>query len=506
MFNYPSHRPDWAPDEVADLQFFMEILGASVREYSDSGFFNIVVPCLANFDIGIRNLVLAVACTHRNILSPKEVNGLSAHIKALERCNKAIDILSRRSTTTPPEALQTSCILLTCWYMLRLDSKAAANCIRAAERLCRMDNSMWFNSRIVSARNATDPEAISNYRRSTFATIITGVVAKKRLETAAVSDCSTWIEGRNRLSLELNLSSQELRHPVRDIHDVLSSMEIISPFYHQLRVNIAHNAHIKRSSSLAQDLLAHVEKIATILTTTPRSSERIVLAVNILWYWITYYYIGLHCHVLSHSEMSWDMFTVEFGALIVRAERHLSQGRSQGTSPYVFLPVEIIIHPLWFITVHCRDPTIRRCAIALLLKHHHNEFGVDSWIAGHVGQELVHLEEGIRIVRSASDIHERDRILLRGFRYQDEQLYLLYLYATEVGEPEAATLRRHPFSIPRDPHGVVESMKVDSDVSYLHSLVALLAQATPGSAPEGRLVPIYYDNELIEIILPANGE
>ena len=180
--------------------------------------------------------------------------------------------------------------------------------------------------------------------------------------------------------------------------------------------------------------------------------------MNILWYWITYYDIGSHCHVLSHSEMSWDMFTVECGALIVRAERHLSRGGSQGTWPCVFLLVEIIIHPLWFITVHCRDPTVRRCAIALLLKHHHNEFGVDSWIAGHVGQELVHLEEGTRIVRSASDIHECDRILLRGSRYEDAQLYLLYLYTTKVDEPEAVSLRRHPFSIPRDPYGVVSGV------------------------------------------------
>ena len=46
-------------------------------------------------------------------------------------------------------------------------------------------------------------------------------------------------------------------------------------------------------------------------------------------------------------------------------------------------------------------------------------------------------------------------------------------------------------------------MKVDSDVSYLHPLMALLAQATPEAAPEGRLVLRYYDDELVEILSPA---
>lgn len=505
MVNHPAHRPDWTPDEVVDLQFFMEVLGASLRAYSEDGFFNIVVPCLANFDVGIRNLVLAVACTHRNILSPKEVEGEAPEIKALKRCNKAVDFLTKSSAFTPSEALQASCILLTCWYMLRLDSKGAANCMRVAEKLCHMDKDLRLRSRMVSARNATDPEATSNYRRSTFATIITGVVAKKLIDTAPLSDYHTWTEAQSRLALELNLNSQGLRCPIRDLHDLLSSVETISPFYTQLRANVAYHAHINRRSDLVQDLLAHMEKIATVLNITPPPSQHIALVVNVIWYWLTYYYIGLHCHILSASEISWDKYTVEFAALIVRAEKYLSQRGSQRPFRYVFLPVGTVVQPLWFTAVHCRDPTIRRCAIALLLKHHYNESGVDSWLAGQVARELVYLEEHQRDVRSALDVDECDRVLLRGFKCEHGRLYLLYMYATDVGQPESVSLHRHSFSIPKDPHGVVESMRADGDVSYLHSLVALVAQPTSDRAPDGCAVPMYYDDERVEVILPPPG-
>ncbi|KAK5064898.1 hypothetical protein LTR84_000732 [Exophiala bonariae] len=490
MFNRPALWPDWDSEEVVDLQFFIEVLGTSVRSYSDGGFFNIVVPCLANFDVGIRNLVLAVACTHRNILSPKQMDPAASKIKALKRCNSAVDLLAKSSDVTPSEALQASCILLACWYMLRLDSKGAANCMRVAEKLCHMDSNLQLSSRMVSARNTTDPEATSNYRRSTFATIITGVVAKKLIDTATISVYHTWTESQNYLALELNLSSHWFRYPIRDTHDLLGSIEILSPFYTQLRANVAYHACISRSSSIVQDLLGHIEKIATALNMATGSNEHIAFVLNVIWYWLTYYYTGFHCHVLSASEMSWDKYTIEFVALVVRAERYLSQRASQKSSRYIFLPVGTIVQPLWFTAVHCREPTIRRRAISLLLKHHYNESGVDSWLAGQVARELVYLEENQRDVRTALDVDECDRVLLRGFKCEHGQLYLLYIYATDVGQPESTIMHRHPFSIPKDPHGVVDSMRMNTDVSYLHFLVALVAQTMSDLAPRGSLVPI----------------
>lgn len=504
LFHSPAHRPDWAQEDVVDLHFFIEILGNSIRNFSDGGFFNIVVPCLSEFDFGIRNLVLAISSTYRNILAPKEIDRRVAYIQALKRYNKAIKSLSKRPALASPEVLQTSCVLLVCWHMLRLDPKAAETCTRAAAKLCYMDGRMTLSYRIISARNATDPQENENYRRSTFASIIAGTVAKRLLDFPV--DFEALVRGDVQRLVQLNLSSAWLRYQIRDTHDLLSSLECLSPIYQQLRANITFQAHIEPNSSLVQDLLARIDRIAAELYTAPTYDERIATAIEVLWSWNTLYFIGVQCQLVSSSEMSWDNYTTEFAAITSWAERHLLQRRLQTDSSFLFLPVGIIVKPLWFTAVHCRDPTIRRQAITSLLNHHRNEMGMDSWLAGHVAKELMDLEEGKIDVHNASDINERDRVLLRGFKYMDEQLYLLFVYATEVGMPDDIALRHHPFSIPRDPHGVVQLRDPNTEAEYLHALVLSITQAMPKTGPKGYLVPIYYDGELVEVVFAANGD
>lgn len=504
MFNYPAQRPGWSQRDIADMQFFMGILGAGVRYYSVSGFFNIVVPSLSTTNDGIRNLVLGLASTHRSMLAPKGLDRRSANVQALERFNKAINHLSTQASIIPSEVVQASCILLACWYMLRLDAKDTATCTRIAESLCHMDREMRLRHRIVSGRNHTDPKASINYRQSSFATIIAGLVAKCSLDPAVGYVAQT--TDHNPTADQLMFSSTSLRYQLRDIHDVLSSLEVLAPIYNQLMANTTYHAHIRQDSSLTQLLLARIAQIATIVHNAPApQDEGMWAALGTLGCWQRHYWIGLHCQLLSNSEMAWDEHTNEFELVVAWPEEFLSLS-SQGHIPFVFLPMGIVVQPLWFTAVHCRDPTIRRRAIDSLLNHHRNEIGLDSWFAGHVAMELMHLEEGSKAVSRASDIPECDRILLRGFEYVDEQLHLFYMYATDVGMPEAIALGRHSFSIPKDPHGVVQLRKPSNDVEHLRRPLGLVAQATPETAPRGYIEPMYCDGEFVEVVLPETRD
>ena len=113
--------------DTADFQFFLEILGASAQQYSVGGFFNIMIPCLSNFNAGTRDLVLALVATQRSLLAPRGSSHSSANIHALERFNKALKHLPQRSATTPSEVLQASCILLSMLVQSATRSKSCCN-------------------------------------------------------------------------------------------------------------------------------------------------------------------------------------------------------------------------------------------------------------------------------------------------------------------------------------------------------------------------------------------
>jgi hypothetical protein len=165
-----SQRPDWTPAQIEDFQFYIEVFGSSVKAYSLSGFFNIVVPCLAAFDLGIRTLLLAIASMHRTFVAPRGENRRSSELEALERFNSALLQLSSRSNYASADILQTSSVLFACWHTLRLDSSAATGCIRVAQKLCRLDARQRFESRLISARNATDSQTIGGQASLPFYT------------------------------------------------------------------------------------------------------------------------------------------------------------------------------------------------------------------------------------------------------------------------------------------------------------------------------------------------
>ena len=502
VHNYPSQRVGWTSTELSDFQFFVEILGGSVRTLSDSGFYNIVLPCFAETVLGIRQIILSFASAYRNHTSPM-ITGRNAdrsNMRALERFGEAIRSLSAESDSMPVEAQQASSVMMAQWNLLRMDYQAATTSIQTAARLCRMSRPSVIKHRLISARNSTDPMRDLNYLRSTFATIVSGTVAKLLLSFPDMAGSPLDL---SRKAHRLNISTDMFTWPINDIHDILGAIEFFQPTYHQLRANIAYRACIDQDSQLAQTLLMRLQQILLFLQAADCSGRQMLNAVIVLTQYSRYYRIGLECFVFSTSAMSFDSFTEEFAAMVDWAEAFFADN----VVPYVYIPNSIMIQPLLLMVISCRQPSLRRRAIAILLQNHRNENGIDSWIAGCVATEIMYLEERGRdpldILRSgqphsAADIPEHDRIILRGFEYVDQQLYLLYMYATETAYPDATALRRYPFSIPRDPHGVVDSLS-DLSVEHLHGLVVLVQQATFDQAPQGCVLPVYCDGEQVDI-------
>ena len=482
QFDHPLSRPGWNQEDVLDLQFFCQVLGGDVKNLSDGSFFNVVVPCLAESDAGIQNLILATSSAYRNLLSQDQ----NMEIRALQKCNKAVKILSTGSAI--PEISLTTCLMTMMWYLLRMDMKAAARCIHAAEKICCMDSNIRLKQRLQSARKVTKPD--NSLQMTNFRETIVGSIAKSGIEFLHGFESSPM---PNKQSQQLELTSESLRFHIRDEHDLLSSIEGLASLFHPLMATLPYQGYVDRDSTIAKDLLTRLDEIATYLQQIPPQTERAASAINVIWLWHRYYCIGLHCQILSNSEMSWDQYLDEFGGLMDLYESHICQ--IQDDSTFVFIHATIILRPLWFTAVHCRDPALRRRAIKLLLQYHRNEAGLDSWFAGHVAAELMQIEECGKLVRFAGDVDVLDRILLRGFEMLDNGLCLVYMPA----ETDPNTYR-HRITIPEDRHDVVHAWTKDEQKSPLSMLSSTIGQFVSEDGLPNSIVPISYDGELVDVL------
>ena len=115
------------------------------------------------------------------------------------------------------------------------------------------------------------------------------------------------------------------------------------------------------------------------------------------------------------SPSSWDSFPRECEEIIDLAtsvvKMHMnSSSNSSSNSPIFFMDVSIV-DPLFCIAHRCRDPIIRRRAIALLYSAPRQEGLWHSVIIARVAERIMNVEEaGLGEVKSAEDIPKENRI------------------------------------------------------------------------------------------------
>ena len=99
---------------------------------------------------------------------------------------------------------------------------------------------------------------------------------------------------------------------------------------------------------------------------------------------------------------------VDLASFIVKAHSHKS---NNGSGKPIFSMDQSIVTPLFSIVHRCRDPTIRRRAIALLYSAPRQEGLWHSIITARVAEKIMTLEEaGLGEVKSSADVPEENRI------------------------------------------------------------------------------------------------
>lgn len=115
-------------------------------------------------------------------------------------------------------------------------------------------------------------------------------------------------------------------------------------------------------------------------------------------------YIVIDHQAAAVDETTWDPYTSQFQAIVSLASDILSAGLCS-EKPLFSLDTGII-GPLYFVASRCRNPTIRRQAIACLKSTNRQEGVWESQIVGHVAQRVMEIEESAAGINIAGLEHD----------------------------------------------------------------------------------------------------
>ena len=129
---------------------------------------------------------------------------------------------------------------------------------------------------------------------------------------------------------------------------------------------------------------------------------------------ITALHIDFHGQNAAQSSHSWDSHRreceeiVDLASSIVKAHSHKS---NDGSEKPIFSMDQSIVTPLFTIAHRCRDPIIRRRAIALLYSAPRQEGLWHSIITARVAEKITMIEEaGLGEVTCSADVPDENRI------------------------------------------------------------------------------------------------
>ncbi|KAF2683768.1 hypothetical protein K458DRAFT_42285 [Lentithecium fluviatile CBS 122367] len=115
----------------------------------------------------------------------------------------------------------------------------------------------------------------------------------------------------------------------------------------------------------------------------------------------------------SNDQMRFDAFLPEFASILASAEIFLGASSSSTTTASIAptFTLDILIIPiLYFVALRCRDPMLRRKAIALNSRVARREGAWDSRASARLAMEVVAVEERGRCVISSGDVRSGDRV------------------------------------------------------------------------------------------------
>ncbi|KAL8636421.1 MAG: hypothetical protein Q9228_006178 [Teloschistes exilis] len=414
--------------------------------YFPSEFWERLVPLAAYHEPSLKHAVIALASLHerfergdRSIL--KSNKDILEGGFALQQYNKAIQHLIKQPRKPSFDTSLVACVLFACFESLRGHHGSALSHIHSGVQILTQANQVDGNSETDRSHD-TDRLCVP---RDTLDVIFARLDAQEvqllgsrpmKLRASQThtqpgftpevpTEFRSLEEARNSLDYQWNLCQQiAVDFEYRDLFKYGTESEVHRQAYEKTRLH-----YKSASNSWSNAFQAFLNK------NVPTADSKALQASMVLKLSARTFalHLDINAFQLIHDQTCWDRLMpwfeelVDLATAVVDAQRTSPQGLSQKP---IFHLDQSLIGPLFTISHKCRDPFIRRKAIALLYSAPRQEGVWDSILTARVAERIMNLEEeGLGEVKCAADVPDRMRIsdVDVSFDLQERRGYLTLL-------------------------------------------------------------------------------
>ena len=415
---------------------------------------------------------------------------------ALEQCNLGIhELLRSVLRTTPKEILLTTCIMLIWFELIRGNGTASS-------RYLEFGLDMLQKSKHDLLDILTDMKAMGWVGKPPGKLGLLESMYAKITQTGQWTGWGVELEGTDDF-FDLDDFDRRLPNEYPHIVHLWTHSDILMMFCNRVLRNISNRTCIDPTAPFA---IAIREKIACFTAeyfrldgvnssfafpqvSSMRSILNMVTIMNV-------------CAITANDEMLYDAHTKRFAQMVEDLKVGLikinelvpHKGRLSVT------PFSIWSIPrLYYVASNCREPSIRREAISLLMDHPRREAGLDSRTSGKIAEAKMRIEERhLGEVKTASDIPASARVRLCDARFDKVMDHVVLRYLRPPYDENTRDIENHHIAwAPK-----VNDLAID-DVETLNSFLQahkLFLKASTKGTTNGVAEPMMYHGEQIKTI------
>ncbi|CAF3453654.1 unnamed protein product [Fusarium graminearum] len=431
---YTSHA------EAKSLQFFIEKTLVNFQTFFPDNLWSTKILQVAHDQGCIKNGLMALSHFHRLYLTHQQWQKVDS-VPALKHYNFAIRELLSPSPDVQGHVLVLSCLIFICIELLQGNTESAISLFKYG---CSMIQQHRKNSPRFKAKDGprSDIEETLNLAEACFKRI-----AVQFLTLMSDNDSTLWFLFYNTFGSSLTLRENSftcLADAREALLDILVDQASPGLKGKSARDIMAHSAKVTRWGELFDALLLR----QTNSGSPPTDSGSRTIAL--LQVHRKYSEINVAKYIHGQGDPCfWDKFTTEFNEIVDHAataagidQNHAKRNWDTESSPKAYFHIDIgFTSVLISVIARCRDPFVRRRAIAVMLTDRVQEGAFNGSQSARVAARVMELEEtrSGKEVKCSSDIpHEarvrQIRVHLQGG--EDKKMRLVYKFSQDCFEEE----------------------------------------------------------------------
>jgi hypothetical protein len=429
-FSSPSSTTPDAFEELRALQFYEDKTAPTLANYCSPQFWKVTVPSAARVHPSIKHITIAIAELHASIEDLTDETGLS-RLRFMQHYSKAVTLITQGPNTLPTEVVLICCLLFSACENFQGDSMAGLLHIEGGVKLLR-EWSTSASRRPSRAGPQTRPSDLIEREIAPIFEHIESQISTSRSTASGQRQASSATIGSGDVT---PIPGTPAKPSIPEKYDTFcaardqlnDAIQWISRAFNwdnsSIFVDPAASTH-EATNLLSQWLLAFNK-----YTPQPGGKhEKEFLRRECLLMRAHHRAVAIMVESLSsfNSEMVFDQHLAGFKTLLDECSAAAIPPVASAVSFHFGFSLGLI-PPLFLIATRCRDPALRKEALAVLRSTHRSEGCWDSCSAALIAEHVVEIEErGLTIIQAAGDVTAFSRVRLVGAEvdYAEQQLVL----------------------------------------------------------------------------------